>query len=152
MFYWTKLAAGGDVGCVPEPLSHYISYRDATDAATTGAPLLTWARDAQRWAGDIVKVYERTPGKRYGLAELKRHAAVFVFRSTANQFVWRALRGERRLALLKAIVPALPYLRGPDRTPWIRVIAAICAPRWLLKQRMLAEAKRKAQQAAMNPL
>jgi glycosyltransferase involved in cell wall biosynthesis len=150
MFYWTKLAASGDVGCVPEPISNYISYRDANDGISVGTPVLTWARDTQRWAKDILKVCGKAADGRDSMANLERRAATFVFRSTANQFVWRALGGERRLALLRSIVPALPYFRGPDPTPWIRVLAAIFAPRWLLRQRMLAEARRRARKARVR--
>ena len=147
MFYWTKLAAAGHVGCVPEPLSHYVSFRDAGDGIAGGTPVLAWARDTQRWVDDILQFCDKATDGRYPRSALERHAAIFLSRSTANQFVWKALRGERRSALLQAVVPALRYLRGPEPSQWVRVAAAILSPRWLLKNRMMAEAKRRTRKA-----
>lgn len=145
MFYWTKIAAWGDVGCVAEELSHYVVYRDAGDGNAGGTPVLRWARDTERWVRDMIATCAKD-----GLSRdtLQRDGAIFLSRSTANQFVWQAMRGERRLALLRTIKPALPFLTSRDRTPWIRVIAALFAPRWLLRSRMLAEARRRARKAA----
>ena len=147
MFYWTKLAAQGDVGCVAEPISHYVSYRDQSDSSAGGTPILTWAADTQRWVRDILGTIAKAGGGRVP-QEVEQHAKVFLMRSTANQFVWLALRGASRWSLLKNVIPALPYLRGPDPTPWMRVVAGIIAPRRLLRSRMIAEARRKARKAA----
>lgn len=144
MFYWTKIAAHGPVGCVPEPLSHYVSYREQSDGMALGTPVLAWADETRRWARDMIATCEAAPQPPMPREKLERHGRAFVARSTANQFVWRALRGERRLALLRTIRPALPYLAAEDRSPWIRVIASLLAPRWLLRRRMVAEAKRRA--------
>ena len=147
MFYWTKLAAQGDVGCVAEPISHYVSYRDQSDSSAGGTPILTWAADTQRWVRDILGTIAKAGGGKVP-QEVEQHAKVFLMRSTANQFVWLALRGASRWSLLKNVIPALPYLRGPDPTPWMRVVAGIIAPRRLLRSRMIAEARRKARKAA----
>lgn len=146
MFYWTKLAAHGPVGCVTEPVSHYVCYRDRGDGIAGGAPVLAWARDTQTWVRDIVATFEKTNQDPAAHKALTREASRFLARSTANQFMWNALRGSSRLTLARSIRPALPYLRSVD--PWIRVIAALVAPRWLLRQRILAEASRRAMKAA----
>ena len=142
MFYWTKIAATGDVGCVAKPVSHYVCYRDTGNGSAGGTPVLTWAADARRWVQDIVATCAAADSKHSD--RLARTGSQFLARTTANQFVWQALRGERRISLLKTIRPALPFLRSRDRSPWLRVIASLLAPRWLLRQRMLAEAKRRA--------
>jgi glycosyltransferase involved in cell wall biosynthesis len=148
MFYWTKIAAWGDVGCVAEALSHYVVYRDAGDGSAGGTPVLRWARDTQRWVRDILATCANANGSAPSMEALQRHGAIFLSRSTANQFVWQAMRGERRLALLRTIKPALPFLKSSDPTPWMRVIAALVAPRRLLRSRMLAEAHRRARKAS----
>jgi glycosyltransferase involved in cell wall biosynthesis len=146
MFYWTKIAQKGDVGCVPEILSHYVAYRHLGDGNAGGTPVLTWAADSARWTHDIVAACKDALDAA-GRKQLEHDAAVFLARTTANQFVWNAMRGARRLRLLKTIRPAMPYLIAPDPTPWIRVVAALLAPRWMLRSRMLAEARRRARAA-----
>lgn len=146
MFYWTKLAARGKIGCVAAPLSHYVCFRDHSDGEAGGSSVLAWAADTRRWVDDIVASCEGS-GAGPARKDLRRHAAQFLFRSTANQFVWQALRGVSRASLLSSVRPALRYLHGPDPSPWIRVVAALIAPRWLLRQRMLAEARRRARES-----
>lgn len=46
MFYWTKLAAMGDVGCVSDELSHYVWYRDGGTNISSGATLAEWTMEA----------------------------------------------------------------------------------------------------------
>jgi glycosyltransferase involved in cell wall biosynthesis len=147
MFYWIKLAASGNVGCVQDPVSHYVSYRDVSDSAVGGASVVAWASETDRWVRDMLVICENAEVGQYSANELKRQAVEFLSRSTADQFVWRALRGERRFALLNTVVPVLPYLRSRDITLWIRIAASICAPRWFLKNRMLAAVRRRARRA-----
>jgi len=144
MFFWTKLAALGPVGCVPEPVSHYVVFRDAGDNESGGTSVLTWARDTARWVRDMVASYEKSGATRYSREELHYYASRFLARSVANQFAWQAIRGADRRSLIRSVKAALPYLRSHDRSPWIRVIASLVAPRWLLRRRMLAEARRNA--------
>ncbi len=148
MFFWTKIAALGPVGCIAEPLAHYVSYREDGDGAAMGAPVLDWAVDTRRWVRDILTTCDRAENPPVAREQLERYGRAFLARSTANQFVWRALRGEKRWSLLRTIKPALPFLDSHDRSPWIRVIASLAAPRWLLRNRMLAEARRRARAMA----
>ncbi|MGZ7078219.1 MAG: glycosyltransferase family 2 protein [Thermoanaerobaculia bacterium] len=145
MFYWTKLAAAGNVGCVSDTLSHYVAYRDAGTSSASGTPILTWARDADRWVRDIITVCGNGGGP--NMARLAHDGAVFLSRTTANQFIWQALRGEKRLSLLGTVPRAFRYLVGPDPRPWIRVMASIVAPRWLLRSSMMAAARWRARRA-----
>jgi glycosyltransferase involved in cell wall biosynthesis len=146
MFFWTKLAKSGNVGCVADPISHYLCYRDDGDGSAGGSTVIAWSADTARWVSDIVKMCETTPGSA-NTVDLKRNAARFLFRSTANQFVWQRMRGVSRSSLLRSVKETFPLLRGPDPSPWMRVVASLVAPRWLLRQRMLAEAARKAKAA-----
>jgi glycosyltransferase involved in cell wall biosynthesis len=148
MFFWTKIAALGPVGCVAEPLSHYISYRENSDGVATGTPILEWGADMQRWVRDILAICDSAKNPPMPHAQLERYGRRFLARSTSNQFVWRALLGEKRSSLLRTIRPALPYLDSHDRSPWIRVIASLAAPKWLLRNRMLSQARRRARRMA----
>jgi hypothetical protein len=147
MFYWTKLAARGHVGCVPEPVSHYVCYRDGGDGIAGGAPVAAWAAEMNRWTTDMLETCEQAGLGSRRLAAVRREALDFVARSSSNQFAWNALRGVRRTALLGSVPACFPYLRGGYLKNWIRVIAALVAPRALLRDRLLAEARRRAKAA-----
>ena len=144
MFYWTKLAAKGSVGCVPQTVSHYVCYRDGGNGIAGGASVLSWAEDQEGCVRDIVRTCEASGSKN---RRLRGDAERVLARSTSNQFVWQAMRGAHRSSLLRTIPSALPYLRAFPPFHWIRVIAAIAAPRSLLRQRMISEARRRARRA-----
>ncbi|MFI5181363.1 MAG: glycosyltransferase family A protein [Thermoanaerobaculia bacterium] len=144
MFYWTKLASGGLVGCVQEPLSHYVCYRDGGDGIAGGAPVVAWAAEMKRWATDMVESCEGAGLDARTVAAVRREALDFVARSTSNQFAWNALRGARKASLLGSVSACFPFLRGGHLKNWIRVVASIVAPKWLLRSRILAEARRRA--------
>jgi len=146
MFYWTKIAARGDVGCIGEALSHYVVYRDASDSHAGGSSVLAWAADTRRWVNDIVATIAAKSGG-FAPRDVQRDAKTFLARSTANQFIWQALRGRRRASLLRSLGEARPFLRGAGLTAWMRVLAALAAPRWLLRGSMMAAARRRGQEA-----
>jgi len=150
MFYWTKLAALGDVGCVTDPVSHYVCYRDGGDGIAGGARVREWGSEMETWARDILRVWEKARGSGAAPDPVRREAVEFVARSTADQFVWNALRGVSPIALLRSVASAFPYLRGGHPALWIRVVASIAGPRWLLRNRVLAEAGRKAKAAGVQ--
>jgi glycosyltransferase involved in cell wall biosynthesis len=147
MFYWTKLASRGTVGCVPGSLSHYLCYRDGGDGIAGGAPVVAWATEMRRWATDMVESCERAGLDARTVAAARHEALDFVARSSSNQFAWNALRGVRRTALLGSVPACFPFLRGGYLKNWIRVIGSIAAPRWLLRSRLLAEVARRARGA-----
>jgi glycosyltransferase involved in cell wall biosynthesis len=144
MFFWTKLAAEGDVGCVREPLSNYSCYRPTSDGMAGGTPVKRWIDDQAVWARDILAVCRASSPDRPYSDTLERDAAWFMARTVANQFALNALRGTGRLPLLRSVPLGLPFLKKGDSRNWIAVIASVVAPRWLLKNRVLAEAKRRA--------
>lgn len=147
MYYWTKLAAEGSVGCVQEPVSHYVCYRDGGDGIAGGAPILPWAQEMRRWMTDMLRACEEAGMDVRTTSALRREALDFVARSSSNQFVWNALRGAGKTSLLGTVPACFPFLRGGHLKNWIRVVASIVAPRWLLRNRLLAEAARRARRA-----
>jgi hypothetical protein len=144
MFYWTKFAARGPVGCIQQTLSHYIAYRSNGDNSSTGTTVLDWAMEVNNLTSQMVKTCLeriRLPCRAKEIAKLGKE---FLSRSTADQFVWNALRGTSRLNLLVALPSALPYLKFNSLTIWIRIAAALFAPRKLLLSRVLKTAAKKA--------
>jgi glycosyltransferase involved in cell wall biosynthesis len=143
MYLWTKLAALGDVGCVPRQLSHYLWYDPAHRNAVTATPVLSWAREVRQLADGVAGTLRRQGLAAAPMAAFQRDADRFVARSTANQFIWNALRGLPRRELLRAVFQAFRYLTG-DILVWLRVMAGTVAPRWLIERQMLAAARRLA--------
>jgi len=141
MFYWTKIAPLGEVGCVARPISNYVVYRDGGDNEAGGTDVLRWAQDTARWVRDILAACERGRASLYSPEQVRRHAGRFLARSVANQFVWNRLRGTNRLDLVKSIPPTLPYLTGGGFGIWLRLLAALVLPRSLLRNRVVAMAR-----------
>lgn len=142
MHYWTKLAATAPVGCIDRTLSHYIAFQDTYTNHSTGTPVLAWAREVAALAEYMTSTCISASST--DKTELWKTARTFVARSTADQFIWNALRGASRTSLLAALPHAMPQLAGGGADKWLRIAAAIAAPRGLLRQRVLAAAKRKA--------
>jgi Glycosyl transferase family 2 len=150
MFYWTKLAARGEVGCAPEVVSHYVSYRDAGDNHSGGTRVLAWAQEVEALAHDMVAACGKARLNPDACGKLESDSVEFVARSTADQFVWNALRGAGRLSLLLTVAPSFRFLRRGGAALWIRVLASIAAPRWLLRNRVLAAAARKVRASTLD--
>jgi hypothetical protein len=144
MFFWTKLAAEGDVGCVSDILSNYCCYRARGDGMAGGTPVKEWTDEQAVWVRDMVATCRAScPGQPYS-DTIEHDAACFLARTVANQFALNALRGAGRASLLMSVPRSLPFLEKGDIRNWIAVTASIFAPRWLLQNRVLAEAKRRA--------
>jgi glycosyltransferase involved in cell wall biosynthesis len=151
MYLWTRLAALGDVGCVPRQLSHYLWYDPVHRNAVTATPVLPWAREVRRLADGVAGTLQQQGIAAAPMAAFEHDADRFVARSTANQFIWNALRGTPRRELLRAVFPAFRYLAS-DIMVWLRVAAGTAGPRWLIEQSMLAAARRLARSRARAPV
>ena len=109
MYYWTRLAQRGSVGCIPFHLSHYTAYLHAHSNVVTDSPVLDWAREV-RLLSDEVSEGLRSKLSPEDLRVFERDAARYVARSTANQFMWNGLRGASRVGLARSALASLPYL------------------------------------------
>lgn len=145
MFFWTKLAAEGDVGCVGQILSHYCCYRPRGDGMAGGTPIKEWINEQGGWVSDIVATCCAIPAGRPYSNRLNRDANRFLARTLANQFAMNALRGEDRFSLLMAIQQNFYYLKKGKPLNWFTVAASIIAPRVLLECLVLVQAKRRAE-------
>lgn len=139
MFYWTKLAFRGPVGCVPRVLSHYILLRSHNDNMSHGTPPLVWARESQSLADQVIQNSRRAGEDSTYLSSLQADCRRHVARSTANQFVWCRLRGAGPAQALKWIPGSLPYLSW-NFTVLSRMLAALVLPRQTLRALLLASA------------
>ncbi len=137
-FYWTKLIFKGNVGFVSDLLSHYIFMGDNLSA---GVPVLAWAEEMRILVNDMVAgcIAQAKPDESFA-RQLRQDGASFLARTTANQFVWCALRGFTKPALFHDLRRVCPYIRG-DQKKWVRVIAALVLPRSFLRKLILMSAK-----------
>ena len=146
MYYWTRLALLGPVGCIPFHLSHYTAYERGHRNVVTVTPVLDWAKET-RLLADEVSAGLRPRLSPKELRTFEGDAARYVARSTANQFMWNGLRGVSRVGLARSALAGLPFLSEIGNiVVWPRVLGGILAPAWLIEQRMLAAARRNARQ------
>ncbi|MGA9528292.1 MAG: glycosyltransferase family A protein [Terriglobales bacterium] len=143
MFFWTKLAFRGPVGCVPRVLSHYILLRPQNDNISHGTPPAVWARESRLLADEVIEASRRSGADSSYLSQLQDHCRSHIARSTANQFVWTRLRGASRKQLWNSASDCLPYIAWN----WVtlsRLAAALILPRETLRRMLLSSAVRLA--------
>ena len=135
MFFWTKLAFRGAVGCVPRVLSHYVLFRSQNDNISHGTPPPIWARECQMLADEVSEAFRQSEADLdpVWFAGLCKH---HIARSTANQFVWSRVRGASALQAWKWTAECLPFLDGSFAT-LSRLGAALLLPQAILKRMML---------------
>jgi len=146
MFFWTRLARRGDVGCVARPLSHYSFVTE--DNLSSGTPVTAWAAETRLLADEVLQAWPdpgADPRRREQLDGLARDMHAFVARSSANQFVWNALRGASRTTLWRSLPPLWPLLRRAPRV-WPRLVLALALPRRWVRHLVLAAAARRGRQ------
>lgn len=142
MFYWSRLAFKGKVGCVSGLLSHYLFMGDNVSSAV---PVLTWAQETKQLVDEMAAACIAHEGADENSARcLLADGARYVARSTANQFIWCAIRGARNADLLRALWKGTHYLAG-DPKVWLRVLTAFVLPPNWQRKLILAAARRRAQ-------
>ncbi len=141
MFYWTKLAFKGKVGCVSDLLSHYLFMGDNLSSAV---PVLSWAQETKRLVDEMVAACIAHEGADEETARcLVADGVRYLARSTANQFIWSSIRGARNADLLHALWNGTHYLAG-DPKVWLRVLVAIVLPPNWQRKLILAAARQRA--------
>ena len=144
MFFWTKLAFRGPVGCVPRILSHYTLFREQNDNISHGTSPVAWGRESRLLADEVIAAARRAGADKQYLLQLESDARKQVARSTANQFVWTRIRGANVLQSWSWLFDCGYYL---DRsfTTLSRVSASLLLPRGLLRSLLLANASKLAE-------
>jgi glycosyltransferase involved in cell wall biosynthesis len=145
MFYWTKLAFRGPVGCVSRVLSHYVLLRSMSmnDNMSHGTAPAVWARESRDLANDVIDRSRRAGADANYLSRLQADCRHHIGRSTANQFVWCRLRGASRAQAWNWLSECRPYL---EWNPMVlsRLAAALILPRETLRRLLLSSAARLA--------
>lgn len=147
MFYWTKIAFQGPVGCLPEPLAHY-TYMN--DNISIGVPASRWADETARVVQEIedgLRGVDMSPSRRVLIA---REGRRYVARSTANQLALNAQRSMKKPMLAREIRACMRYLGG-DATGWPRVAAAMLLPPSVLRSLATRFARRLARRLNEQP-
>jgi glycosyl transferase family 2 len=145
MFYWTRMALRGPVGCVPRVLSHYILLRaqSRNDNISHGTPPIVWARESQLLAAGAIEGLRQAGADSRFLSNLQAQSRSHIARSTANQLVWTRIRGASLSEALRWSVECLPYLTFA--WPAVsRMGAALLVPPAMLRSALLKSAARLA--------
>ncbi len=150
MYFWTKLAFRGPVGCVPRVLSHYILLRAHNDNISHGTTPAVWGREQLLMAGEVTEMARRSGAGSDYLARLRAATRSYVARSTANQFVWSRIRGAGPASAWRWVPGCAPYLSLNPKA-WARVLAALLLPRERLRSLLLASAARLANARLREP-
>ncbi|MGA7294141.1 MAG: glycosyltransferase family A protein [Terriglobales bacterium] len=151
MFYWTKLAQRGPVGCIPSVLSHYVLLRSQNDNMSHGTPPAVWASESRRLADEVIEMLRRAGADRDYLSRLEADCRSHIGRSTANQFVWTRLRGASRTQAWNWIGSCLTYISW-DATVLSRLAAALVFPQDTLRLIVLSAASRLATTRDAQPI
>lgn len=143
MFFWTKIAFLGPVGCVPEILSHYILLRpmELNDNISHGTSPVVWAREARLLADEVIEGSRRAGASAAHLSTLGANCKRHVGRSTANQFVWTRIRGAGLVDESKWSIECLPYI-GWNFRALSRLGAGLLLPGRVLRNALLRGAER----------
>ncbi len=143
MYFWTKLAFLGPVGCVPEVVSHYILFRTQNDNISHGTSPILWAREVRLLADEVMEGSRKAGVSGDVLGRLRRACRRHVARSAANQFVWTRIRGASVGQAWGWSFACLPYI-GWNFRALSRLGAGLLLPRGVLQNALLRGAQRMA--------
>ena len=143
MFYWTKLAFRGPVGCVPRVLSHYVLFRPQNDNMSHGTSPAVWAGEQQVLVDEVVAASRRAGAGPEYVSRLAADCRQHVARSTANQFVWTRIRGASIPSAWRWLPGCLRYLALNLKVVG-RMAAALVLPRGVLRSALLRGAEKQA--------
>jgi cellulose synthase/poly-beta-1,6-N-acetylglucosamine synthase-like glycosyltransferase len=154
MYFWTKLAFRGPVGCVPRPLSNYTALRSDGDNMSRLTSARTWGEEVRILAHETIQSARISGANQTFLDEMDKETKRYVARSTANQFVWNKIKGSGTMDLLRNL-PGCIRLLAHSTQALLRVFAAIALPRQVLRILVLEQAarlgKRRASHATKAP-
>src|SRR5215471_798471 len=151
MFYWTKMAFAGPVGCIPIPLSHYVLLRpqDENDNMSHGTRPLVWSRQQQEIADGVLDASARAGAGAAYLKQLANDCRIHRARSTANQFVWTRIRGAGCWQSLTELVKCASSLSW-NLLACSRHLTALLLPAGMLRFLLMRAAAQLARTRANN--
>jgi hypothetical protein len=143
MYFWTRIAFQGPVGCVARPLAHYTALLPGGDNESRTTPIIAWARDVARLAAEVLVNVDKAGAPGHYRAALQAAMRRHVTRSIANQFVWARIAGMGRGACLRVVPEALRF-PGWRVSSLARVAAALLIGRAQLRRLVVSGAARLA--------
>ena len=149
MFYWTRIAYRGKVGFVPEPLSHYVYLDLATPSTSHATPIYDWGAETAAVAATALKAFIASGAPRKRIKRLAWRMKRYTANSVANQFVWLAIRGASRWALLREAFRCVRVI-GLRPGFWPHVALGIFAPRAFLTASVRRIASKRASHGSVQ--
>jgi hypothetical protein len=145
MYFWTKLAFRGPVGCVPKVMSHYIHLRPAelNDNISHGVPAPEWAHECQLLGNEVLQASRAAGQSEAYIAQLKQAVRRHIARSSANQFIWSRVRGASMSQAWRWVPACMPYLTLSSGVA-SRMGAALTLPRSALHHLLMKSARKLA--------
>lgn len=140
MYFWTKMAFLGPVGCVPEVVSHYILFRTQNDNISHGTSPKLWASEQRLLADEVIAGSQKVGAGADYLERLRAASKEYVARTAANQFVWTRIRGARVGRAWGWSLECLPYI-GWNFRGLSRLGAGMLLPRDILRRLLLKGAE-----------
>jgi glycosyltransferase involved in cell wall biosynthesis len=128
MYFWTKIAFQGPVGCVSRSLSHYTVLAPGGDNESRTTPILAWAQDVKRLADEVMVNVRKAGASPQYQAALALDMGKSLTRSIGNQFLWARLYGMSRAACL-GLLPQCLRFKGWNMQSYLRVAAAMVLTR-----------------------
>jgi glycosyltransferase involved in cell wall biosynthesis len=151
MFFWTKIAFLGPVGCVARPLAHYEALRPNGDNESRSTPIIAWAEDTRRLHREILeKVHSHPDRKSVDDFSLRKSLRSYLVGSLANQFVWARISGSSRWRCLKSSWYCFTTTGWRLGSP-LPVLAAMILSRRHLRSLVLRNARRLQRQRGAAP-
>jgi glycosyltransferase involved in cell wall biosynthesis len=136
MYFWTKIAFLGPVGCISHRLSHYTVLVEGGDNESRTTPIIPWARDVKRLTDEVMTAVKVSGATVRYQENLMANMGKYVTRSIANQFMWARLFGMTRLECLTMVGPAFHFGRWNSQSI-TRVGAALLLGRKMLRKLIL---------------
>jgi glycosyltransferase involved in cell wall biosynthesis len=141
MFFWTKIAFQGPVGCVAKPLAHYVVLRPNGDNESRNTPIVAWAEDTKKLQREILENIEQRGWRDIDEHSLRANMRGYLVGTLGNQFVAARISGTSRWGCLK-VVPYCFTIRGWGAGSTLPVFAALLLPRKTLRNLILRTARR----------
>jgi glycosyltransferase involved in cell wall biosynthesis len=136
MYFWTKIAFQGPVGCVSRRLSHYTVLAPGGDNESRTTPILAWAEDVKRLSDEVMMNVQNAGASPDFQTALETNMGEYLTRSIANQFIWARLFGMSRLECLR-LVRAVLQFDGWSPQGVARVVACLLFGRETLRKLLL---------------
>ena len=138
MYFWTRLAFLGGVGCVQEAVSNYVFLTE--DNATGGVPPPLWATEEKQLMDGVEQRFRDRGEGDWRRRRLRNRMARYLSLTTSLQFVWVALRGMGKGQLIANLLKAWNIIQ-PINGGLKYLLAALLLPRSFLRSVVISRAR-----------